>query len=39
MPTCSVACVRLSIRKWHDVNAKTKGELINIWRPKELNSE
>ena len=39
MPTCSVACVRLSIRKWNDVNAKTKGELINIWRPKELNSE
>jgi phosphohistidine phosphatase len=37
MPTCSVANVSLYIRKWKDVNARTKGELVNIWRPKELN--
>jgi phosphohistidine phosphatase len=37
MPTCSVACLRLDIRTWKDVNAQTKGELVNIWRPKELN--
>jgi phosphohistidine phosphatase len=37
MPTCSVACVRLNIRTWKDVNAQTKGELVIIWRPKELN--
>jgi phosphohistidine phosphatase len=39
MPTCSVACVRLCIKTWKEVNAQTKGELVNIWRPKELNSE
>ena len=39
MPTCAVACVRLSIRMWNDVNAQTKGELLNLLRPKELNSE
>jgi phosphohistidine phosphatase len=37
MPTCSVANVSLYIRTWKDVNARTKGKLINIWRPKELN--
>lgn len=37
MPTCTVACVRLRIEKWKEINAKTKGELVNIWRPKELN--
>lgn len=39
MPTCSVACVRLNIRKWKEVKAQTKGELVNIWRPKELDLE
>ena len=39
MPTCSVACVRLDIKTWKKVNAQTKGELVKIWRPKELNSE
>jgi phosphohistidine phosphatase len=38
MPTCSVAYVRLPIRTWKEVKAQTKGELVNIWRPKELNS-
>lgn len=37
MPTCTVAYVRLDIRKWNEVKAQTKGELVNIWRPKELN--
>lgn len=37
MPTCTVACVTLNIRKWKEVKAHTKGELLNIWRPKELN--
>ena len=39
MPTCSIAQVTLYIKTWKDVNAQTKGELVNIWRPKELNSE
>ena len=37
MPTCAVACVRLSIKTWKKVKAQTKGELVNIWGPKELN--
>jgi len=37
MPTCTVAYVRLPIRRWKEVKAQTKGELVNIWRPKELN--
>lgn len=37
MPTCTVACVRLPIRSWKEVKAEAKGELLNIWRPKELN--
>jgi len=37
MPTCSVAYVRLPIRTWKELKAQTKGELVNIWRPKELN--
>jgi phosphohistidine phosphatase len=37
MPTCSVAHLNLYIKSWKEVNAKTKGKLINIWRPKELN--
>ena len=37
MPTCTVAYVRLPIRTWKEVKAQTKGELVNIWRPKELN--
>jgi len=37
MPTCTVASVRLPIRTWKEVKAQTKGELVDIWRPKELN--
>ena len=36
MPTCTVACVKLRIRNWKEVNTRTKGELVSIWRPKEL---
>jgi phosphohistidine phosphatase len=39
MPTCTVACVKLFIRKWKELNAQTKGELVSIWRPKELLPE
>jgi phosphohistidine phosphatase len=37
MPTCTVAYVRLNIRTWKEVKARTKGELVDIWRPKELS--
>jgi phosphohistidine phosphatase len=36
MPTCAVACVKLSISRWKQLKDHTKGELVNIWRPKEL---
>jgi len=36
MPTCTVACVNLSISRWKELNVQTKGEFVNIWRPKEL---
>jgi phosphohistidine phosphatase len=36
MPTCAVACVKLSISGWKKLNDHTKGELVDIWRPKEL---
>jgi phosphohistidine phosphatase len=39
MPTCTVASVNLFIRKWKELNAQTKGELVDIYRPKELLSE
>ena len=36
MPTCTVACVSLPIPSWKKVSPHTKGELLNLWRPKEL---
>jgi phosphohistidine phosphatase len=39
MPTCSVALVTLYIKTWKDVNTQTKGELVNMWRPKQLDLE
>jgi len=39
MPTCSIACIRLPIRSWRQIVVKTKGELLNLWRPKELEPD
>lgn len=39
MPTCAVACISLPIRSWKQIIANTKGELLNLWRPKELELE
>ena len=39
MPTCTVACVRLPIKSWTEVSAQTRGELLNLWRPKELRPD
>lgn len=36
IPTCAVAYVKLSISTWKKLNEHTKGELVDIWRPKEL---
>lgn len=39
MPTCAVACVRLPIRSWKQIISQIRGELLNLWRPKELPNE
>ena len=36
MPSCAVACVRLPIRSWRQIISQTKGELLNLWHPKDL---
>ena len=36
LPTASLAQVRLSIEGWKELNEETEGELVNLWRPKEL---
>jgi phosphohistidine phosphatase len=35
MPTCAVACMRLPIGSWRQINPQTRGELLNLWSPKE----
>jgi phosphohistidine phosphatase len=37
MPTCTVACVRLPIASWNEIDSQVKGKLLNLWRPKELS--
>ena len=39
MPTCAIACISLPITSWKQIIAKTKGQLLNLWRPKELKPE
>jgi phosphohistidine phosphatase len=36
MPTCGLAYVKLSIERWVDLKDDKKGELVKLWRPKEL---
>jgi len=36
MPTAALADVSLPIKHWRELSFETKGELVNIWRPKEL---
>ena len=39
MPTCAIACISLPITSWKQIIAKTKGQLLNLWRPMELKLE
>lgn len=39
MPTCAIACISLPITSWKQIIVKTKGQLLNLWRPKELKLE
>jgi phosphohistidine phosphatase len=36
LPTAVVAFISLPVSSWKDLNGETPGELIEIWRPKEL---
>ena len=36
MPTAALALVSLPIDNWRDLSFETKGELSNLWLPKEL---
>lgn len=36
MPTAALAQVNLPIRQWSELSGSIHGELVNIWRPKEL---
>jgi len=36
LPTAAIAHMTLPISNWKELNKKTKAELIELWRPKEL---
>jgi len=36
LPTAALAQVRLPIKRWRDLAEEASGELVNLWRPKEL---
>lgn len=36
MPTCSLAHVNLHVDKWSEVDNKIKGQVAEIWRPRDL---
>jgi phosphohistidine phosphatase len=37
LPSASVANISLTINAWKDLNKDSRGELIQLWRPKDLN--
>ena len=37
LPTCSLVHVQLRINSWSEMNNKTKGRLLRMWRPRDLN--
>lgn len=36
MPTAALAQIQLSINSWDELSNDTIGDLVNVWRPKEL---
>ncbi len=36
MPTAALARVALDLDGWHELDGKTQGRLVGLWRPKEL---
>ena len=39
MPTAALAHVALPIDQWTELDYEVEGELLHLWRPKEINSE
>jgi phosphohistidine phosphatase len=39
LPTAVIAYINLPIKQWSEITNSTEGELIEIWRPKELPEE
>ncbi len=37
MPTAALAQVELAIPHWRDLNTATTGQLVHLWRPKEVS--
>ncbi|MEN6409266.1 MAG: histidine phosphatase family protein [Anaerolineaceae bacterium] len=38
LPTCAVAYVILPIEHWEELSDEVSGDLIHLWRPKELEA-
>jgi phosphohistidine phosphatase len=36
IPTCSLAHVKFRVGKWSDIDNKIKGQVADIWRPRDL---
>ena len=36
MPTASIAVIKLFIEDWTDLKEISPGELINLWKPREI---
>jgi len=39
LPTAGIAYLSLPINHWKDLKRKTKGDLIELWRPKDLEPD
>jgi phosphohistidine phosphatase len=35
MPTAAVACIRLPIERWSEIKKQPRGQLTDLWHPKE----
>jgi phosphohistidine phosphatase len=36
MPTCSLAHLKFRVEKWSEIDNKSKGQMAEIWRPRDL---
>ncbi len=37
-PTAALAQIELPIGRWSEMEIETQGKLVNLWRPKEIES-